>query len=124
MGFIVYADDDCRIYHSGDTAIFSDLKLIGQLYQPTVGLICACELEEDYLKSLGLKDHYGNEMSGDEGAMAAIWLGLDVAICCHFLAPEGHEDVRKFVSILGSVEGPRPVVLGPGECLTYPPKED
>jgi L-ascorbate metabolism protein UlaG (beta-lactamase superfamily) len=122
MGFILYAAGDCRIYHSGDTAIFSDLKLIGQLYQPNVGLICACELEEAYLRSLGLKDHYGNEMSGDEGALAAIWLGLEYAICCHFLDPEGRPDVDKFVSMLVSEDGPQPVVLRPGQTFTYPPE--
>ena len=119
MGFILYAADDCRIYHSGDTAIYSDLKLIGQLYQPDVGLLCACELEEAYLASLGLKDHYGNEMSGDEGALAARWLGLKIAICCHFLNPEGRADVQKFVEALNSEDGPKPVVLRPGETFEY-----
>jgi L-ascorbate metabolism protein UlaG (beta-lactamase superfamily) len=123
MGFILYAEDRCRIYHSGDTAIFSDLQLIGQLYQPTVGLMCACELEEDYLRSMGLRDHFGNEMSGDEGALAAMWMGLEYAICCHFLNPEGRRDVEKFVSILSSVEGPQPVVLRSGETFVYPPEE-
>jgi L-ascorbate metabolism protein UlaG (beta-lactamase superfamily) len=123
MGFILYAADDCRIYHSGDTAIFGDLKLIGELYQPTVGLMCACELEHEYLASLGLQDHYGNEMSGDEGALAAMWLGLKYAICCHFLNPEGRPDVDKFVSMLRSTEGPRPVVLHPGQSFTYPLEE-
>ena len=122
MGFILYAADDCRIYHSGDSAIFSDLKLIGQLYQPNVGLMCACELEEEYTLSLGLKDHYGNEMSGDEGALASMWLGLEYAICCHFLNPDGRPDVEKFVSMLVSEDGPRPVVLRPGEVFTYPPE--
>jgi L-ascorbate metabolism protein UlaG (beta-lactamase superfamily) len=120
MGFILYAADDCRIYHSGDSAIFSDLKLIGQLYQPNVGLMCACELEEEYTLSLGLKDHYGNEMSGDEGALASMWLGLEYAICCHFLNPDGRPDVEKFVSMLVSEDGPRPVVLRPGQVFTYP----
>jgi L-ascorbate metabolism protein UlaG (beta-lactamase superfamily) len=124
MGFILYAADDCRIYHSGDTAIFSDLKLIGQLYQPDVGLMCACELEESYLTSIGLQDHYGNEMSGDEGALAAMWLGVRYAICCHFLQPEGRDDVDKFVAMLSSEDGPRPVVLHSGETFTYPPQED
>jgi len=123
MGFILHAAEDCRIYHSGDTAIFSDLKLIGQLYQPNVGLMCACELEEEYLASLGLRDHYGNEMSGDEGALAALWLGLEYAICCHYLSPEGRADVEKFVAVLSSMEGPRPVVLHSGETFTYPPEE-
>jgi len=124
MGFMIYVDDETRIYHSGDTAIFSDLKLVGELYRPTVGLICACEMESEYLESLGLHDHYGNEMSGDEGALAAIWLGLDVAVCCHFLNPEGRADVAAFVKVLKSraAEGraPRPVVLRPGEVLHYP----
>jgi len=123
MGFILYAEENCRIYHSGDTAIFSDLKLIGQLYQPTVGLMCACELEETYLTAMGLQDHYGNEMSGDEGALAASWLGLEYAICCHYLDPEGRPDVEKFVSVLSSMEGPRPVVLRAGETFVYPPGE-
>jgi hypothetical protein len=72
---------------------------------------------------LGLQDHYGNEMSGDEGALAASWLGLEYAICCHFLDPDGREDVQKFVSVLSSMEGPKPVVLRPGESFLYPPQE-
>lgn len=123
MGFILYADESCRIYHSGDTAIFSDLKLIGELYQPTIGLMCACELEDNYLLSLGLRDHYGNELSGSEGALASMWLGLEYAICCHFLEPEGHQDVEDFVRVLESGEGPKPVVLRPGEIFRYPVEE-
>ena len=123
MGFILYAAEDCRIYHSGDTAIFSDLQLIGQLYQPNVGLLCACELEQEYLASIGLQDHYGNEMSGDEGALAARWLRLEYAICCHFLDPDGRPDVEKFVSALATAEGPKPIVLRPGQTFSYPPEE-
>jgi len=29
------------IYHSGDTALFSDMKLIGEWYTPAVALVCA-----------------------------------------------------------------------------------
>ena len=124
MGFILYAAENCRIYHSGDSAIFSDLKLIGQLYRPNLGLICACELEQEYMLSLGLQDHYGNEMSGDEGALAAAWLGLEYAISCHFINPDGRPDVEKFVNVLNSQEGPKPVVLRPGQTFVYPPDEE
>ncbi len=124
MGFIIYADDDCRIYHSGDSAIFSDLKLIGRLYRPNVGLLCACELEEEYLHSLGIEDHYGNEMSGDEGALAAQWLGLEYALCCHYLSPDDRADVEKFTAMLRSMDGPKPVILHPGQVFTYPPLAD
>jgi L-ascorbate metabolism protein UlaG (beta-lactamase superfamily) len=125
LGFILYAGPGVRIYHSGDSAIFSDLKLIGELYKPTIGLLCACELEEEFLKSFGLQDHIGNEMNGDEGALAAQWLGVEYAIICHYLNPEGHEDVRKFFSILEnrhSDEGPlvKPLALRPGEVFEAP----
>lgn len=125
LGFIVYADPGVRIYHSGDSAIFSDLRLIGDLYRPNIGLLCACELEAEYLESLGLQDHFGNEMNGDEGALAAMWLGLEYAIICHYLDPEGREDVEKFFRILEnrhSDEGPmvKPLALNPGEVFEYP----
>jgi L-ascorbate metabolism protein UlaG (beta-lactamase superfamily) len=129
LGFIVYADPGVRIYHSGDSAIFSDLKLIGELYKPNIGLLCACELEHEYLESLELQDHFGNEMNGDEGALAAMWLGLEYAIICHYLSPEGRGDVRKFFNILESRhsdEGPlvKPLALRPGEVFEYQGREE
>jgi L-ascorbate metabolism protein UlaG (beta-lactamase superfamily) len=121
-GFILYTESGVRIYHSGDSAIFSDLKLISELYRPTIGLPCTCELEEEYLKSFGLHDHIGNEMNADEGALAVLWLGVEYAIICHYLSPEGHEDVGKFSSILEnrhSDEYPlvKPLALRPGEIF-------
>ena len=38
-GFVIRADGR-SIYHTGDTALFSDMALIQRLYQPTIGLIC------------------------------------------------------------------------------------
>ena len=124
LGFILYPDPGVRIYHSGDSAIFGDLKLIGELYKPNIGLIAACELESEYLQSFGLQDHIGNEMNGDEGALAAMWLGVDYAVICHYLNPEGREDVQKFINILNnrhSDYGPlvKPLALYPGEVWEY-----
>jgi len=34
MGFVLSAEPGVCIYHHGDTALFSDLKLMGELYQP------------------------------------------------------------------------------------------
>jgi L-ascorbate metabolism protein UlaG (beta-lactamase superfamily) len=124
LSFIVYADPGVRIYHSGDTAIFSDLKLIGELYRPNIGLLCACEIEREFLESLGLKDHYGNEMSGDEGALAAKWLHLEYAVICHYLSPDGQPDVEKFFNILENCHSDdqpviTPLALRPGEVLEY-----
>jgi L-ascorbate metabolism protein UlaG (beta-lactamase superfamily) len=38
-GFMVQADGT-SIYHTGDTALFSDMALIQRVYRPRVGLIC------------------------------------------------------------------------------------
>ena len=77
------------------------------------------EMREILSRVAATGDHYGNEMSGDEGALAAMWLGVKIAICCHFLNPEGRADVQKFVSMLDSEDGPKPVVLRPGETYEY-----
>ena len=124
LGFILEAEPGVRIYHSGDSAIFSDLKLIGELYRPNIGLLCASEIEKEYLEKLGLFDHYGNEMSGDEGAMAAMWLDLEYAIICHYLDPEGREDVTNFFETLEHLgfEGTS-LALKPGETIEYKAKE-
>ena len=124
MGFIFYPDPGVRVYHSGDTAIFSDMKLIGELYKPNIGLLCACNLEMEYMESLGLQDFSGNEMSGDEGAMAAMWLGVEYAIICHYLDPEGKEDVKKFFNFLerrqSDVVSPvKPISLCPDDVFEY-----
>jgi L-ascorbate metabolism protein UlaG (beta-lactamase superfamily) len=124
LGFVLHADPLVRIYHSGDSALFSDMKLIGELYRPNIGLLCACDLEKEYLESLGLRDHFGNEMSGDEGALAAMWLGLEYAIICHYLNPENREDVKRFMDILDSrysIDGSsvKPLALKPGEVFEY-----
>lgn len=38
-GFIIRLEDGFCIYHAGDTAVFGDMKLIGQIYKPDVALL-------------------------------------------------------------------------------------
>jgi L-ascorbate metabolism protein UlaG (beta-lactamase superfamily) len=38
-GFVVELADGFRIYHSGDTAVFGDMALIGKLFQPQLALL-------------------------------------------------------------------------------------
>src|SRR5947199_2819134 len=37
-GYIVTLEDGTRIYHAGDTAVFADMALIGELYPPDIAL--------------------------------------------------------------------------------------
>jgi L-ascorbate metabolism protein UlaG (beta-lactamase superfamily) len=39
VGYIITLEDGTVIYHAGDTDIFSDMKLIGELYKPDVALL-------------------------------------------------------------------------------------
>jgi L-ascorbate metabolism protein UlaG (beta-lactamase superfamily) len=38
-GFVVEFEDGYCVYHAGDTCVFSDMALIGELYQPDIALL-------------------------------------------------------------------------------------
>lgn len=71
------------IYHTGDTALFSDMKLIGEIYQPEIAMICA-----------GDRFTMGPELA----AYAAKFIGAKTAIPIHYATwplLAGEADVRK-----------------------------
>lgn len=39
VGFVIELENGLRIYHMGDTAVFGDLKLIGERYRPDIVLV-------------------------------------------------------------------------------------
>jgi L-ascorbate metabolism protein UlaG (beta-lactamase superfamily) len=128
MGFIFYPDPGVRVYHSGDTAIFSDLKLFGQLYQPNIALMVVSMPDSGQLQKHGVKESFCGEMSPHEAALACLWLGVEYALTNHYSTAKDNPDVEKFVTLvenLHSDEGPvvKPVVLEPGEVWYYPPGE-
>lgn len=38
-GYVIELEDGFRLYHAGDTALFGDMKLIGQMYKPEVAIL-------------------------------------------------------------------------------------
>lgn len=60
---------DATVYHAGDTALFSDMKIIGDLYKPTVAM-------------LPIGDHF--TMNPREAAIAASWLQCQAAMPIHY----------------------------------------
>jgi L-ascorbate metabolism protein UlaG (beta-lactamase superfamily) len=121
MAFIVYADPGVRFYHYGDTAIFSDLKLQAELYQPTVGCVGIANPEEILHRNPMPGRMLTAEMSPLEGALAARWLGLKTVLPCHYINPDCPE-VREFQEHLALAEKegaqvPRSIVLKPGESF-------
>jgi L-ascorbate metabolism protein UlaG (beta-lactamase superfamily) len=67
-GFII-GMDGVKIYHAGDTALFSDMKLIGELYRPDVAL-------------LPIGGRY--TMGTAEAMMAANFVGAKTVIPIHY----------------------------------------
>jgi len=120
VAYIVHASDSCRIYHSGDTALFSDMKLLGELYNPTVGLINVGVPGDHVGAKHGVPEYLSGEMDGREAAMAVDWLGLDSVIPCH------HDDITlpEVVDFTARVEAAgktKVELLNPGEHLHIAP---
>jgi L-ascorbate metabolism protein UlaG (beta-lactamase superfamily) len=38
-GFVMAVDNGPVLYHAGDTSVFGDMKIIGELYQPQVAML-------------------------------------------------------------------------------------
>jgi L-ascorbate metabolism protein UlaG (beta-lactamase superfamily) len=120
MGFIIAAAEETRIYHMGDTALFGDLRLIGELYRPNVVLAHVSAPDSAHA---GEARVVTGEMTPYEAALACQWLQAEYAIPCHFLDPEC-EDVGTFVGLLERMvvegkPGTKAVVLAPGEWWTH-----
>ncbi len=40
VGYVIVLENGFTVYHSGDTGIFGDMRLIGELYAPDLALVC------------------------------------------------------------------------------------
>lgn len=68
-GFVVELEDGFRFYHAGDTGLFGDMKLIGELYAPQVAF-------------LPIGDHF--TMGPREAAKAVELLGVKTVVPMHY----------------------------------------
>lgn len=97
MAFIVETEPGVRIYHYGDTCVF-DMRLIGELYRPTVGLL-GCTVPRELLDRVpGPGRYLTGEMDADEAARVAEMLGLELAVACHYL--ERDDEVDRFLELV------------------------
>lgn len=68
-GFVIRFENGFRIYHAGDTTVFGDMKIIGNLYHPDIAI-------------LPIGGHY--LMGPREAALACRLLGVRQVIPCHY----------------------------------------
>ena len=97
IAFIVETEPGVRVYHYGDTCVF-DMRLIGELYKPTVGLL-GCTVPRELLDRVpGPGTFLTGEMDADEAARTAEMLGLSIAVACHYLEPDA--EVERFLELV------------------------
>jgi L-ascorbate metabolism protein UlaG (beta-lactamase superfamily) len=98
MAFIVETEPGVRIYHYGDTCFF-DMSLIGELYQPTIGLL-GCTVPHELAATIpGPGRFLTGEMDADEAARSAEMLRLKIAVACHYLSRDDPE-VDRFLELV------------------------
>jgi L-ascorbate metabolism protein UlaG (beta-lactamase superfamily) len=68
-GFVLAISDGPVLYHAGDTAVFGDMKLIGDLYHPEVAM-------------LPIGGHF--TMGPKEAALATRLLGSKIILPLHY----------------------------------------
>jgi len=113
LSFIITPDNGTRIYNMGDTAIFSDMRLIAELYSPNILLVPV----GGEPRATGGYAH----MSPREAALATQWIMPEHAIPVHY-GPDSIEPLkyRDHVHLLTSTV--KVHLMKPGETVTYHPE--
>jgi L-ascorbate metabolism protein UlaG (beta-lactamase superfamily) len=92
------------VYHLGDTALFSDLRLVGQRDSVDVALMC-------------IGGHY--TMDRHDAAVAAGLVGASTVIPCHYNTfPPVESDAQAFKADVESQTSSKVEILEPGESFS------
>ena len=104
-GYILELEDNKKIYHSGDTSIFGDMKtVIRNIYRPQIAL-------------LPIGDRY--TMGIREASIAASWIEPEVIIPMHYNTfPVIEQDPQRFKKLVEMSTDTKVAILKPGE--SYP----
>jgi L-ascorbate metabolism protein UlaG (beta-lactamase superfamily) len=106
-GFIVQMENGLKIYHMGDTGLFSDMKFIGEYYKPDIVLI-----------PIG----GGQFVMDPVDAAYAVreWLKPRYAIPMHYgTTPALKGTPKEFIDALGSSTSTKVVVMNPGDKVDF-----
>ncbi|MBK8021972.1 MAG: metal-dependent hydrolase [Chloroflexi bacterium] len=101
------------IFHSGDTSLFSDLKLYGELHRPDVALLCVGGVQG--------KGYEVTPLPPDEAALALEWLGASLAIPMHY-TPASRTAGQFAEAVQARGLNARVHIMKPGETIELEPK--
>ena len=106
VGFVVELENGFRVYHSGDTVAYGDMRITAELYQPDIALI-------------PIGGHF--TMGPREAAMAVEWLGVKHVMPIHYgtfpILAGTPDALRQALSERG-VTGVEVLAPEPGEAIS------
>jgi len=109
LSFIIYPEDGTRIYNIGDTSLFSDMKLIAELYRPNIALV---PVGGTPVLTGGL-----THLPPREASLCVQWVGPEVVIPTHYLEPAEADEFADIVS--GIAPAVKVAILKPGEAFIF-----
>lgn len=90
LAFLITTSKGLRIYHAGDTCLFSEMKLIGQFYRPHISLI-----------PVGVAaPQYGKDLPPRDAAQAAQWIENELIVPIHYCDSQDPSKFATTVKIL------------------------
>lgn len=103
VGYVIRMENGFSIYHAGDTGVFSDMKIIGDLYQPNLAM-------------LPIGSHF--TMDPKEAAYAVKLLRPQYVIPMHFGTwPLLTGTPEEFASLLKDQPDVKLIVMKPGQTI-------
>ena len=112
LSFVLYPEEGTTIYNIGDSALFSDMKLIGELYKPNIALV-----------PIGGKPELTGgwaHMRPREAALCVKWVAPEIAIPVHY--DPATDESSQFKNEVGKLSSSTKIVaLQPGETFSFTP---
>lgn len=108
-GFIVQIEKNVCYYHTGDTYLFSDMKLLRELYHPNVMVVGISAIGEGY----------PCEMTPREAAIAVSFVGAQVVIPSHYA--QGNSALDEFLQCVSVICPDTEIKSGIGKTFQYYP---
>jgi len=103
VGFIIQFENGFVFYHAGDTGVFGDMKILGEIYKPELSL-------------LPIGSHF--TMDPKEATYAAKLLGSKYVIPIHYgTFPVLTGTAEEFVRLMKEVPETKVYVLKPGDTV-------
>lgn len=109
LGLVVCTEGGVRLYHTGDTALFGDIKLIGWFYRPNILMI-----------NIGALPGHEPIITPFQAAEAVTWVNPDVVIPMHY-DPQTDVLDRFVYCVREAAPHVQTVALNPGDWVKFEP---